>query len=428
MNKLIVVFVLLAAFACAAFGQAADLQVDLNKAGDGAVIVKYTGSTANLVIPKELEGFPVKEIGPRAFADNKTIRELTLPDTLEAVGGEAFAGSSLTAITIPAGVERFGECIFGDAYKNGGTNPFEGPGLGANATLNLTRITFTGNRTNLPGDFFAGIRPPNGSEREWVQETLRRLNERLHDYNRREMTISFPKVTTIVFPPGLSTIPDNLCYGMASLTTVTIPAGVTKIGNSAFEETGLTAVTLPAGITEIGDRAFYHTKISSVTIPAGATKIGDYAFNETPLTRVTIPDSVTDLGMYVFLSCDKLTAVTLPKGLTTVGIGTFYRCTSLKTIALPAGVKVIGSQAFQESGLESITLPAGLEEIQDWAFQNCKDLKTIVFPDSITSLKFGRNAFEGCDSLSLAARAKLRQLGYTETEEQPQKNVWTGDK
>jgi hypothetical protein len=34
------------------------------------------------------------------------------------------------------------------------------------------------------------------------------------------------------------------------------------------------------------------------------------------------------------------------------------------------------------------------------------------------------------DSLSLAARAKLRQLGVEEQprEEQPQENVWTGDK
>ena len=62
---------------------------------------------------------------------------------------------------------------------------------------------------------------------------------------------------------------------------VTIPEGVTKIGNWAFYDcTGLTSVTIPAGVTEIGWGAFYGcAKLTSVTIPEGVTEIERSAFD-----------------------------------------------------------------------------------------------------------------------------------------------------
>lgn len=61
---------------------------------------------------------------------------------------------------------------------------------------------------------------------------------------------------------------------------VIIPAGVTKIGNSAFSNcANLTSVTIPAGIKKIGVCAFEGcTGLQSVTISAGVKKIGVYAF------------------------------------------------------------------------------------------------------------------------------------------------------
>jgi len=63
---------------------------------------------------------------------------------------------------------------------------------------------------------------------------------------------------------------------------VTIPAGVTSIGNWAFSGcTDLTSVTIPTGVTSIGNNAFYRcTGLTSVTIPAGVTSIGSWAFSD----------------------------------------------------------------------------------------------------------------------------------------------------
>jgi hypothetical protein len=59
-------------------------------------------------------------------------------------------------------------------------------------------------------------------------------------------------------------------------------------------------------VVGIGYRAF-RTGLTSVTIPEGLTTIGDYAFYECEsLISVTLPASVTGVGYGAFYDCDKL--------------------------------------------------------------------------------------------------------------------------
>ena len=70
-------------------------------------------------------------------------------------------------------------------------------------------------------------------------------------------------------------------YGCSGLTSLTLPAGITKIDWYAFSGcSGLTSLTLSSGITWIGDYAFSGCSgLTSLTLPAGITWIGDYAFS-----------------------------------------------------------------------------------------------------------------------------------------------------
>jgi len=116
---------------------ASNFQYDLNSAGDGIVIKKYTGSNTRLVIPRTIEGYPVVEVrgetniptgrldsisnwtflvsvvipeGVRvitdsAFAYQTELVSVTLPSTLEEIGWHAFSHSGLQTIRIPDSVK-----------------------------------------------------------------------------------------------------------------------------------------------------------------------------------------------------------------------------------------------------------------------------------------------------------------------------------
>ena len=137
--------------------------------------------------------------------------------------------------------------------------------------------------------------------------------------------------------------------GVGSLTSVTIPEGVTSIGDSAFCGCrSLTSVTLPESVTSIGNYAFEGcSSLTSVTIPEGVTSIGSSAFIDCQsLTSVTIPESVTSIGSSAFSSCVSLTSVTLPQGVTSIGDSAFGYCSSLAGIKFEGDAPAIGSSVF----------------------------------------------------------------------------------
>src|SRR5262249_36739359 len=71
----------------------------------------------------------------------------------------------------------------------------------------------------------------------------------------------------------VTTIGNQAFYNKASVTSVTIPNGVTTLEYAAFDAcTGMTNVTIPATLTSIGDAAFaFCYSLATVTIPGSVT-------------------------------------------------------------------------------------------------------------------------------------------------------------
>lgn len=86
----------------------------------------------------------------------------------------------------------------------------------------------------------------------------------------------------LTFASTITSIPEKAfsgsdARGLATFTSVTLPASVTSIGSRAFMEChNLASVTMP-GVTSIGLKAFQETTLESVTLPA-ITSIDDFAF------------------------------------------------------------------------------------------------------------------------------------------------------
>ena len=166
-------------------------------------------------------------------------------------------------------------------------------------------------------------------------------------------------MTSITIPEGVTSIGDYAFNGCSSLTSVTIPKSVTSIGEGAFSDcSGLTSITIPESVTSIGKGVFSGCSgLTSITIPEGVTSIGDEAFQGcSGLTSITIPEGVTSIGDDAFNGCSSLTSVTIPKGVTSIGGFAFWNC----------------------SGLTSITILEGVTSIKDYAFSNCSGLTSII--------------------------------------------------
>ena len=206
-----------------------------------------------------------------------------------------------------------------------------------------------------------------------------------------------------VFPAGILTgvsIPDSVLVigGGAfsgafanSVTSVDIPAGVTRIGNSAFANNRLTNVNLPAGLTSIGSTAFVQNQLAGVEIPAGVTSISDGAFFINQLENVDLPAGLRSIGNRAF-SVNRLASVDLPAGLTFIGVNAFTD-NELASIDIPPGITVLETSVFSHNRLISVVIPSGVTYIGNSAFANNALLESVVIPASVTSI--GSGAFGG---------------------------------
>ncbi|MCM1026759.1 MAG: leucine-rich repeat domain-containing protein [Roseburia sp.] len=76
-------------------------------------ITDFQGLTAEVVIPDRIEGYPVREVGKKAFLSKKRLRRVTLPRGVREVGDWAFAYcDSLREVSLPRKEIRFGRAVF----------------------------------------------------------------------------------------------------------------------------------------------------------------------------------------------------------------------------------------------------------------------------------------------------------------------------
>lgn len=127
-------------------------------------------------------------------------------------------------------------------------------------------------------------------------------------------------------------------------TALTVPEGVAEIGSEAFFRVAhtLTDVTLPQSLTKIGDSGFWGcVKLKSIDIPAGVTEIGANAFASCrSLTELTLPGTVKKVGNSAFMNCTALTEAVVPDTVTTLGPNLFADCTALRRVVLPDNPQV----------------------------------------------------------------------------------------
>ena len=253
-------------------------------------------------------------------------------------------------------------------------------------------------------------------------------------------------LTSISIPEGVTSIGYEAFRGCSRLKSINIPKSVTIVGTGAFRGcSSLKSISIPESVTSVGGGVFYGcsaltkveilgsiksfpyyegnnyayygffgncSSLTSISIPESVTTIGEFAFYYcSSLTSISIPKSVTTIGNYAFYGCSSLTSINIPESVTTIGFSTFARCSNLTNISIPESVTKIDRYAFSNcSSLTNISIPESVTTIYNYAFQNCSGLTSINIPESVTIIY--DNTFEGCSSLtSIIIPNKVTTIG-----------------
>lgn len=338
-------------------------------------------------------GEGVTRIPGYMFADLNKLEQITLPDSLNEIGEEAFRKTGIKELTIPESVTSIGYGAFMKCSK-------------------LTTL------------YYDAI-----------------------DCAQFEFSFSdCTSLTSVIFGNKVRTIPDYFLAGCNKITEVNLPSTINYIGYSAFASTGITEITIPESVKEI-DESFggcekletliFNAKncagfnafdgcvsLKNVTFGDSVTNIPDYFLCGTAITEITIPASVTQIGDFAFSSCKSLETINFnaenynPEchsnnifqdcpSINKVNIGekvTVIPENFLKNfggniteLTLPNSITYIGYYAFIGLNISTLTIPESLTYLGYRAFDDCTKLKTVYFN---AKRCYNAEAFSGCDSLS----------------------------
>lgn len=180
------------------------------------------------------------------------------------------------------------------------------------------------------------------------------------------------------------------------LTEVIIPASITEISNTAFNESNNIKSFAISGVSsyyEVDDGVLYTkglhklvkypngkesspgVRATSYVVSTSTSEICLDAFSHSSLVNVEIPgNALVKIGDGAFSYCPELTTINFPPSLSIIASSAFYQCEKLASINLPEELNMIGSSAFAYTAISTVFIPYGVNYIGGAAFSNCSNL------------------------------------------------------
>ena len=403
----------------------------------------------NITFPSTLT-----EIGIQVFMGCVNLTDFILPASLKAIHIEAFRDcASLTCVSIPAAVNHVGDAAFinctglkrlgiGGAVTLIGATAFKNCSVLECIYSDRQDIASTTLRTNV----FSGVntstcklKVPRGKVEAYKQadqwKNFAIIEENLTKINGFYYSVNGSNLNTASLEPentsgnAYTSVSGNIIVPeMVSIDNRQL--AVNSISSRAFYTcSNITSVTLPATLTRINTYAFYKCQaLKTVNIPANVTHMGAYSFADcTALgaiySQIADPAAVT-LQTKVFRNLPSTTVLHVPEGTLnaynaadqwkdvknkvegyTFVEGNLYYNVNLDNISTLEVTHQNEYGASYDNLTGDLNIPEkvnhyGLEHtltIIDRAFSQCTGITSVTIPRTVKLFK--RSAFDGCTGL-----------------------------
>ena len=293
-----------------------------------------------------LVGDGISVVGTEAFNNCKSLKTVSLPDTVSTIGDNVFAASNGDIVLIFRGVDEVIDNSVCDGKLDGVAHLI-------------------------------------------VDKGVKKISDSAFSNN--------PLLVDLIISDAV-TIGNYAFYNDIAINRVTIESPLYSIGNHAFDSCkSIPQVVLPETVREIGSHAFYDcNSMKSINVPVGVAAIKEYTFfGCASLLDISIPDTVLSVGDYAYYGCVVAKTLDLSNTLKSIGAYAFYNCNQVKEIILPNTLKSIGDYAFRScSSITEISIPDSVTELGDCVFYACTGLEQAEFGFGIT--RIGNSEFYGC--------------------------------
>ena len=371
--------------------------------------------SGTLEIPEKYKGENVTQIPDYAFKDNYSITSVIVPETVTQIGVGAFQGcSNIQEMTLP----------------------FTGKSAEAGAYEAVLGYVF--GYTTYKGSHYG-----NGST-DFINEVYGSANGAvwqyscINSYYRTSFYYYIPNTLKSVTITNQGDVKTAAFNGCENIKHIKYEQTISDIGNGAFQNCKSLQrfnsnddgkADLSGEYTNIGSYAFKNCLlINNVSIPNGVQKIGEYAFESISATSMLVPNSINQMGLGVFYGCNKMQSLSIPfvgqsrdASAYNAVLGYIFGYTTYKGSHYGNGStdfinEVYGSAdsaiwqyscinsyyrtSFYYYVPESLTSVTVTDQsvVPTAAFNGCNSINTITFTSTLNGI--GTASFQNCTSLS----------------------------
>lgn len=292
-----------------------------------------------------------KELGSRAFEEDKNLTSFTLPKSVTTLGSSLFIGcANLEEVIVPDGSEL--TAIPTSIIQN---------------CPKCTKFTFEGscpNLTSINQNAFSN----SALESFELPASVTNIAESAFSNCKDLKTITF------VDNPDVSLNIAAGAFADSGIESISLPSQVNSLGKEAFRNCDvLESVSLSKATTSVSPEAFkFCSSLKEITVdkenPAYSSSDGILLSKDKTVLRIfpegkansnftLLPPSITSIGDYSFYYCEKLENVTIPNKVAQIGKRAFGLCTNLNTVTFlcdemidPANI----AQALNEAAFDDV--------------------------------------------------------------------------